>query len=151
MVAKARHAAHARRRIAPSAWASDPGREDAGTESEKETNMALIVTEIAARELAGIVQEHGIAEPQGLRLFARSGGCACSGPAFGMSIDNATDEDEVQEVAGFRFILDPLSAPNLDGASIDFIDDVMRRGFTIEAPNAAAAAGAGCGCGGGAH
>ena len=90
MVAKARHAAHARRSIAPSAWASDPGREDAGTESEKETNMALIVTEIAARELAGIVQEHGIAEPQGLRLFARSGGCACSGPAFGMSIDNAT-------------------------------------------------------------
>ena len=111
--------------------------------------MALIVTEMAARELVGLVQEHGIEAPQGLRIFARSGGCACNGPAFGMTIDAATDEDEVQNIEGFRFIIDPLSAVNLDGASIDYVDDVMRKGFTIEAPNAVAAGG-GCGCSAGA-
>ena len=44
--------------------------------------MALIVTDAAAEQLTALVREHEIAEPQGLRLFARSGGgCACSGPA----------------------------------------------------------------------
>lgn len=112
--------------------------------------MALIVTDSAAAQLGSIVAEHGIEETQGLRLFARSGGgCACSGPAFGMTIDKPAAEDEVIVVAGIRFIIDPLSAPNLDGASIDYIDSVMQQGFTIEAPAALATAqGGGCACGG---
>jgi len=110
--------------------------------------MALIVTDSAAAQLGSIVEEHGIEESQGLRLFARSGGCACSGPAFGMTIDKPADEDQVIVVSGIRFIIDPLSASNLDGASIDYIDTVMQQGFTIEAPNAGAAADAGCACGG---
>jgi iron-sulfur cluster assembly protein len=111
----------------------------------------LTVTDSAAEQLGVLVQEHGIAEPQGLRIFARSGGCACSGPAFGMTIDSPTDEDTVVTIAGIRFVVDSLSAGNLEGASIDYSDDVMRKGFTIEAPNAAAAEGAACGCGGGHH
>lgn len=115
--------------------------------------MALIVTDSAAEQLDAIVKEHGIEGEQGLRIFARSGGgCACSGPAFGMTIDAPTAEDEVQEIGGIRFVIDPMSSANLEGASIDWIDDVMRKGFTIEAPNAAAAAaaaaGGACGCGG---
>lgn len=109
--------------------------------------MALIVTDSAAAQLGSIVEEHGIEESQGLRLFARSGGCACSGPAFGMTIDKPADEDQVFVISGIRFIIDPLSAPNLDGASIDYVDTMMQQGFTIEAPAALAAAGAGCGCG----
>ncbi len=113
---------------------------------------ALIVTDSAAEQLVVLVKEHDILEPQGLRLFARTGGgCACSGPAFGMTIDSPTDEDEVLTVGGVRFVIDKLSAENLQGASIDYVDDVMRKGFTIEAPNAKAAEGASCGCGGGAH
>ena len=110
--------------------------------------MALVVTDTAAEQLGVLIKEHEIVEPQGLRLFARSGGCACSGPAFGMTIDAPTDEDSVIVVAGIRFVVDPLSAGNLDGASIDYVDDVMRKGFTIEAPNAVAAEGAACACGG---
>ena len=116
--------------------------------------MALIVTDAAAEQLNALVREHEIADPQGLRLFARSGGsCACSGPAFGMTIDAAAEDDQVLTIAGIRFLIDPLSQDNLEGASIDYIDDVMRKGFTIEAPNAAAGGG-GCGggaCGGGGH
>ena len=109
--------------------------------------MALTVTDSAAVQLGSIVEEHGIEESQGLRLFARSGGCACSGPAFGMTIDKPVAEDQVFVVSGIRFIIDPLSASNLEGASIDYIDTVMQQGFTIEAPTAMAAAG-GCACGG---
>jgi iron-sulfur cluster assembly accessory protein len=111
--------------------------------------MALIVTDTAAEHLTEIVKEHEIADPQGLRLFARSGGCACSGPAFGMTIDAPTDEDQVFVINGIRFVVDPLSAENLDGASIDYVDDVMRKGLTIEGPNAKAGAeGGACACGG---
>ena len=48
-----------------------------------------------------------------------------------------------------RVIVDPVSALQLDGAAIDYVEEVMRQGFIIEAPNAAA--GGACGCGGGAH
>lgn len=114
--------------------------------------MALIVTDAAAEQLTALVREHEIAEPQGLRLFARSGGgCACSGPAFGMTIDAAAEDDQVLTISGIRFLIDPLSQDNLEGASIDYIDDVMRKGFTIEAPNAAAGGGCACGGAGGGH
>lgn len=108
--------------------------------------LTMNVTESAAERLMAITAEHGINEEQGLRLFTRSGGCACSGPSFGMAIDNAESGDSVVTLAGIRFIIDEASADTLEGASIDYIDDVMRSGFTIEAPNAQA--GAGCGCGG---
>jgi len=108
--------------------------------------LTMTVSEIAAERLSAIAQEHGITEDQGLRLFTRSGGCACSGPSFGMAIDNAESGDSVLVLSGIRFIVDQESAGNLEGATIDYIDDVMRSGFTIEAPNAAQ--GGSCGCGG---
>ncbi|HRC62212.1 MAG: iron-sulfur cluster assembly accessory protein [Dehalococcoidia bacterium] len=108
--------------------------------------LTMTVTESAAERLLAITAEHGITEEQGLRLFTRGGGCACSGPSFGMAIDNAESGDSVFTLSGIRFIVDDVSADSLEGASIDWVDDVMRSGFTIEAPNAQT--GGGCGCGG---
>jgi iron-sulfur cluster assembly accessory protein len=68
-----------------------------------------------------------------------------------MTIDAAAEDDQVLTIAGIRFLIDPLSQDNLEGASIDYIDDVMRKGFTIEAPNAAGGAGCACGGAGGGH
>ena len=49
------------------------------------------------------------------------------------------------------FVVDPMSAPSLEDASIDYIEDVMQQGFSINAPNAQASGG-GCACGsGGCH
>lgn len=108
--------------------------------------LTMNVTETAAERLLAIAEEHGIEEEQGLRLFTRGGGCACSGPSFGMAIDSVESGDNIFVVSGIRFIVDADSAGTLEGASIDYVDDVMRSGFTIEAPNAAA--GGGCSCGG---
>jgi iron-sulfur cluster assembly protein len=108
--------------------------------------LTMTVTETAAERLSAIAEEHGIEQEQGLRLFTRAGGCACSGPSFGMAIDNAETGDSIFTISGIRFIVDADSATSLEGASIDYIDDVMRSGFTIEAPNAAQ--GGACGCGG---
>ncbi|MGE0228153.1 MAG: HesB/IscA family protein [Dehalococcoidia bacterium] len=108
--------------------------------------LTMTVTDSAAERLLAIAAEHGMTDEQGLRLFSRGGGCACSGPSFGMAIDAAESGDSVLTLAGIRFIVDEDSAGSLEGASIDWVDDVMRSGFTIEAPNAQA--GGGCGCGG---
>ena len=119
--------------------------------------ITLTVSEDAAQRLGMIVSEQAEGEEQGLRIFARSGGCGCSGPTFAMGVDTAGDGDDVLDLHGVRFIVDAQTAVSLEGASIDYTeDDLMRRGFTIDAPNAAESngggGGGGCGCGsGGGH
>lgn len=108
--------------------------------------MTLTVTENAQERLTALIGDQIQAE-QGIRIFMQAGGCGCSGPSFGMGIDEPSPEDAVLNVGTLRFIVDPLSAPSLEDASIDYIDDVMQQGFAIEAPNAQSAGG-GCGCGG---
>ena len=55
--------------------------------------------------------------------------------------------------SNLNFIIDGDSSESLEGASIDYVEDVMQQGFKIEAPNApqGGGGGGGCGCGGGGH
>ena len=113
--------------------------------------LTLDVSADAAQRLGMIVSQQAERDDQGLRIFARGGGCGCSGPSFAMGIDSAGEDDSVLDLHGVRFIVDHQTAASLEGASIDYTeDDLMRRGFTIDAPNArAAGGGGGCGAGGG--
>ena len=84
-----------------------------------------------------------------LRVFAQDGGC--SGYQFGMAIADAPSErDLVLERGGLTLIVDPESAPLLQGAQIDFVEDVMRSGFTITNPTLTATS-CRCGAGGEGH
>ena len=114
--------------------------------------LTITVTKDAAERLGMIVTQQAESEEQGLRIFSRGGGCGCSGPSFAMGIDKAAESDNVLDLHGVRFIVDADTATSLEGASIDYTeDDLMRKGFTIDAPNAQAAGG-GCGCAsGGGH
>ena len=106
--------------------------------------MNLTVSEVATERLLSILNERG-SEGQGVRLSTQASGCGCGASSFGLAIDGPSDEDAVFELGGVRFILDPASAEKLDGAAIDYVEDVMRQGFSIEAPNVGGGA---CGCGG---
>ena len=108
----------------------------------------LTVTELAQTRLSDLIGEQMREQNQAIRVFIAQGGCGCSGPRFGMGLDQPSDEDAVMEIGTLKFIADPESAPVLQDASIDYIDDVMQQGFQITAPNAASEGG-GCGCGGG--
>ncbi len=114
--------------------------------------MDLTVTEIAQQRLSALIKENDAPE-QAIRVFAQAGGCGCSGPQFGMGLDDPQATDSIVEFGGIKFIADPTAAEALEGASIDFVDDVMQQGFSIQAPNAAEVMGGGgaCGCGGGGH
>ncbi|MCK9485662.1 MAG: iron-sulfur cluster assembly accessory protein [Dehalococcoidia bacterium] len=112
--------------------------------------MNLTVTELAQTRLTDLIGEQMQEQQQAIRVFIAQGGCGCSGPRFGMGLDQPSEEDAIVEIGALKFIADPASAPALQDASIDYIDDVMQQGFQITAPNAASEGG-GCGCGGGAH
>ena len=114
--------------------------------------LTITVSKDAAERLGMIVTQQAESKEQGLRIFSQGGGCGCAGPSFAMGIDKAGESDSVLDLHGVRFIVDPDTASSLEGASIDYTeDDLMRKGFTIDAPNAKSAGG-GCGCGsGGGH
>lgn len=82
----------------------------------------------------------------GLRLFVR--GMSCSGPAYGMALDNEPrTDDAVQDLGGVKVLVDPASAEYLDGAEVDYVEGLMGTGFTVTNPNRAPSSGGGCGGG----
>lgn len=49
--------------------------------------------------------------------------------------EDRRSDDRVQNEAGFDVFLDPLSAGNLKGATVDFIEGVMQSGFRVFYPS----------------
>jgi iron-sulfur cluster assembly protein len=76
-----------------------------------------------------------------LRIYVAAGGCR--GYTYGMAWDTPAEDDAIIEQDGVRVLIDPLSAPYLDGAEVDFAEALMGGGFTITNPNAVST----CGCG----
>lgn len=103
--------------------------------------VALTITEKAAAKAKEILAARGA--PDGmLRVFTVGGGC--SGYQYGMAVARTIEEgDIVIEKDGVKLLVDQESAPLLDGAEIDFVDDIMKSGFAIFNPNAAKS----CACG----
>src|SRR5664279_3955830 len=78
----------------------------------------------------------------GLRIAISGGGC--SGFQYGMSLEQAKSEDDtVLECGVVTLLVDPLSAPLLEGVTVDFVDSLNGSGFKFENPNASAS----CACG----
>ena len=99
------------------------------------------ITDKAAEKAKILLQERGV-EGGALRVFVAGGGC--SGYQYGMTLAQEAEEDDlVLEQSGVRLVVDPESAPLLTGAEIDYVEDVMKSGFTIFNPNAVRS----CACG----
>lgn len=102
----------------------------------------LSLTSAATEKVKGILEQERESLPQGgLRIYVQGGGC--SGFSYGMVLDEAGDEDQVLEVQGIKVIVDPMSLRYLDGAEVDYKEDLMGGGFAIKNPNAKST----CGCG----
>jgi iron-sulfur cluster assembly accessory protein len=109
---------------------------------EKEKRVNINLTVAAAEKVKGILEQEKENIPQGgLRIYVQGGGC--SGFSYGMVLDEAADGDEVFEAAGVKVIVDPMSLRYLEGAEVDYKEDLMGGGFAIKNPNATST----CGCG----
>ena len=99
------------------------------------------LTDRASAEIKGLLEKQETPEAM-LRVFVAGGGC--SGLQYGMSLEEDIMEgDERIAINGVNVIVDPRSAPYLDGAEIDYVDSLMGGGFKIDNPNAKSS----CGCG----
>ncbi|MDZ7702879.1 MAG: iron-sulfur cluster insertion protein ErpA [Trueperaceae bacterium] len=101
----------------------------------------LTVTEAAASKANQLLSSSG-KDSAAIRVFVKSGGC--SGYSYGMAIDDRSLEgDNVFEDRGVRIVVDKMSLPLLQGAEIDYIENMMGGGFSVNNPNATSS----CGCG----
>ncbi len=94
----------------------------------------------AAKRIAFLMgQEAGDVK---LRVSVQGGGC--SGFQYGFDFDDqVNDDDLVLERDGAVVLIDEMSLEFMDGAEIDYVDDLMAAAFKINNPNASAS----CGCG----
>ena len=100
------------------------------------------LTNAAATKVKGILEQEKANIPQGgLRIYVQGGGC--SGFQYGMVLDEAADGDQVFDIEGVKVIVDPMSLRYLEGAEVDYKEDLMGGGFAIKNPNATST----CGCG----
>lgn len=100
----------------------------------------VTLTELAASKVQEIIQGRG-GDPLALRIYVQSGGC--SGLSYGMGLDEVRDDDQIFEVRGVTVVIDPESAPYLEGSLIDYKEALRGGGFAITNPNAVRT----CGCG----
>ena len=101
----------------------------------------LTITDKAVSKAKEVMEQKGLDEGA-LRLFVVGGGC--SGYQYGMSLANDTEDDDlIIEQDGVKIVVDADSAPLVEGAEIDYVDDLMKAGFTIHNPNATKS----CACG----
>jgi len=77
-----------------------------------------------------------------LRIFVQGGGC--SGFSYGFTFDEMVNEDDFDlEFDGLHLLVDSMSSQYLQGAEVDYTEDLMGSEFKIKNPNAQTT----CGCG----
>jgi iron-sulfur cluster assembly accessory protein len=109
--------------------------------------MAITVTEKAAGEVKRILadqqQAGGLPEKVYLRLRVVGGGC--SGFQNKLDLDPTMNPklDETFEFHGVPVVVDKRSLMYLDNVTVDFHEDLNKRGFSISNPSAKST----CGCG----
>ena len=77
-----------------------------------------------------------------LRMYVQGGGC--SGMTYGFAIDTDVNEDDFEILYDSGSVrVDAMSAQYLEGAMVDYVEDLMGSSFKINNPQATTT----CGCG----
>lgn len=101
----------------------------------------ITLTDAAVSQIKDMMEAEG---EQGLMLRVGVKGGGCSGLSYGMGFDTEQkEEDEKLDINGLSVLIDKESAPIIKGVVIDYKQNMMGGGFTIDNPNAIAS----CGCG----
>jgi iron-sulfur cluster insertion protein len=101
----------------------------------------ITITNSAIAKIQEIISEESNPALK-LRVFVQGGGC--SGMQYGFTLDEiANDDDWNLDVNGVNILVDSMSGGYLQGAEIDYKDDLMGASFSIKNPNAQTT----CGCG----
>jgi len=111
------------------------------TTANETTATGVVLTDSAAAKAKGLLDQEG-RDDLALRIAVQPGGCA--GLRYQLFFDDRSlDGDVVSEFGGVKLAVDRMSAPYVQGATIDFVDSIEKQGFTIDNPNATGS----CACG----
>jgi iron-sulfur cluster assembly accessory protein len=101
---------------------------------------SITISPRAAARIAEILKNEAVAAL--FRVSVEGGGCSGFQYRFDLVKERAPD-DLMVERDGARVVIDPVSLGFVQGAEIDFVDDLIGAQFKIHNPNVTAA----CGCG----
>jgi iron-sulfur cluster assembly accessory protein len=104
------------------------------------SETSITISERAASRIAEILA--GEAAPALFRVSVEGGGCSGFQYRFDLVRERAPD-DLLIERDGARVVVDPVSLGFMQGAELDFVDDLIGAQFKMNNPNVTAA----CGCG----
>ena len=95
----------------------------------------LTVTDAAARKIAQLAANEGHDEPI-LRLRVVAGGC--SGFSYELGFDDApaTDDHVIAGADGVRVLVDPRSAPIIEGSTLELDPSLLGGGLKVKNPRA---------------
>jgi iron-sulfur cluster insertion protein len=101
----------------------------------------ITITDSAILKIADILAEENNPNLM-LRTFVQGGGC--SGFSYGFTLDEEKNEDDfVIKKPGMTMLVDAISMQYLQGARVDYKEELMGSNFVIDNPNAQST----CGCG----
>ncbi|MGH3356721.1 MAG: iron-sulfur cluster insertion protein ErpA [Nocardioidaceae bacterium] len=103
--------------------------------------IGVHLSDTAASKVKSLLEQEGRDDLQ-LRIAVQPGGC--SGLRYQLFFDERhLDGDTVADFNGVSVVVDRMSTPYLNGATIDFVDTIEKQGFTIDNPTATGS----CACG----
>jgi iron-sulfur cluster assembly protein len=106
-----------------------------------EREAIITLTEGAATKIKELMAEEPDGEVGVLRIAVQGGGC--SGFEYALGFDRGAQEGDHELFSqGISIVVDPFSAPYVQGTQIDFVDG-LQGGFAINNPNVSSS----CGCG----
>ena len=104
------------------------------------TQPSITISPRAVRRIAELLRSE--AAPSLFRVSVEGGGCSGFQYRFDLVTERAAG-DFLIERDGARVVVDPVSLGFLQGAELDFVDDLIGAQFKLNNPNVTAA----CGCG----
>jgi iron-sulfur cluster assembly accessory protein len=105
-----------------------------------DVTAAITVTDSAIRRIATILSKE--ADGTMLRISVSGGGCSGFQYNYDLVTERETDDLCIAR-DGATILVDPMTLQYMEGAVVDFVDDIMGQSFQINNPLATAS----CGCG----
>jgi iron-sulfur cluster insertion protein len=102
------------------------------------------MTEKAIEKIRSFAQADAANAGKSLRIFVQGGGC--SGFQYGFAFDEKKDGDTVIEAGTVKILVDSYSALYLEGATVDYVEDLRGAGFVVQNPKAKGTCGCGSSC-----
>ncbi len=102
----------------------------------------VTLTEKAAQEVHRILREKAMPPATGLLITLKGGGCSGMTYVLDFSDGNGMVTQRF-ESKGVPLLVEEPALPYVKGLEIDFVDDLLNRGFKFQNPNATHT----CGCG----